>query len=172
MHIETLRQLYEFVNGLEILVTPRMIRDLDEEYAKGGYSNRQNVDSLLLERYLVHEGFVTAPYHRGHDIQIGERLIDFKNVGKYHNISPTRNGFGGLPWLEKCVEAGHLTHFFLYRMLGNMPLAVGNVVWFESIEIAEADKYLFRVRPSQYNEGFYVVPEYGMIEKQLFERIE
>jgi len=129
----TISELIDRINNHRYIVDEWLLNALEQEYRKGSYSNRNNVEALALEFTLYKAGGFSRPSTWRHDLQLSESLfIDLKRRPKWSdNISLSNKGR-----LEESHRMGQLTHIVSYTQNIETNYKLGDVLTFK------ADGYL------------------------------
>jgi hypothetical protein len=134
----------------------------------------KDVDCLMLEDELIACNLVGAPLQEHYtksgacvydcrvNLLTSIAYIDFKCIGKnlYYNVSKQK--LKTHRWVQTAVDEGLLTDYCFYRMHRpeDRPLQVGDVVWFELINVLNSEYVLDSLKPSRFGGKFYKVPKY------------
>ena len=129
----TVSELIDRINNHRYIVDEWLLKALEQEYRKGSYSNKTNVEALALEFTLYKAGGFSTPSTWRHDLQLSEStFIDLKRRPKWsENISLSNKGR-----LEESHRMGQLTHIVSYTQNIETDYKVGDVLTFD------ADGYL------------------------------
>ena len=129
----TVSELIDRINNHRYIVDEWLLKALEQEYRKGSYSNKTNVEALALEFTLYKAGGFSKPTTWRHDLQLSEStFIDLKRRPKWsENISLSNKGR-----LEESHRMGQLTHIVSYTQNIETDYKVGDVLTFD------ADGYL------------------------------
>jgi len=162
MTIEELNNLlHRYIHNIDsVVVSPDFIDYREFIRSKFRMDERDDLhrimhaDCLILERELIHRGYVDEPLDKVHDICVQDSFIDLKCVtGKYFNISEKYSE--KIPWWKAGIKNNILTHFSFYRMnRPSRPLKVNDIVSFEHIKVYDATYVLSNLKPSKYS-GYY-----------------
>lgn len=128
-----IHELIDRINNHRYIVDEWLLNALEEEYRKGSYSNRNNVEALALEFTLYKAGGFKRPATWRYDLQLSESLfIDLKRRPKWsNNISLSNKGR-----LEESYNMGQLTHIVSFTQNIETDYKLGDVLTFK------ADGYL------------------------------
>ncbi len=129
----TVSELIDRINNHRYIVDEWLLNALEQEYQKGSYSNRDNVEALALEFTLYRAGGFSRPSTWRYDVRLSESLfIDLKRRPKWsNNISLSGKGH-----LEESHRLGQLTHIVSYTQNIESNYKVGDLLTFD------ADGYL------------------------------
>jgi len=129
----TVSELIDRINNHRYIVDEWLLNALEQEYRKGSYSNKTNVEALALEFTLYKAGGFSKPSTWRHDLQLSEStFVDLKRRPKWsENISLSNKGR-----LEESNRLGQLTHIVSYTQNIETDYKLGDVLTFE------ADGYL------------------------------
>ena len=129
----TVSELIDRINNHRYIVDEWLLNALEQEYRKGSYSNKTNVEALALEFTLYKSGGFSRPSTWRHDLQLSEStFIDLKRRPKWsENISLSNKGR-----LQESHRMGQLTHIVSYTQNIETDYKLGDVLTFE------ADGYL------------------------------
>lgn len=141
---------------------------------RSDYKFMKDVDCLMLEEWLIELEIVDAPLKEHHtkrgacvyDCRVGlldgEAFVDFKCIDKnlFYNVSEQK--LETHPWVQAGVDEGLLTHYCFYRMHrpADRPLAAGDVVSFELINVLNSQNVLDSLQPSKFGGKFLKVSKY------------
>ena len=129
----TVSELIDRINNHRYIVDEWLLNALEQEYRKGSYSNKTNVEALALEFTLYKAGGFSKPSTWRHDLQLSEStFVDLKRRPKWsENISLSNKGR-----LKESHRIGQLTHIMSYTQNIETDYKLGDVLTFE------ADGYL------------------------------
>lgn len=125
------------MNGLTVTIEQEFIDYRNKLYSEGSnWSSLENMDSLLLEWWLIKYTFVTPPNNWRHDIIVGNHYIDFKEISgnwwTVKDISKSR--------MIESVNRGELTDYLFYstQRTSTTLLKAGDQVKFKFEAFTEA----------------------------------
>lgn len=120
-------ELIDRINNHTYIVDQWLLDALEEEYQKGSYSNRNNVEALALEFTLYKAGGFKRPKTWRHDLQLSDSVfVDLKRRPKWSdNISLSTKGR-----LEESYEMGQLTHIVGYTQNIESDYKIGDILKF------------------------------------------
>lgn len=172
--VETMQGIFDGLG--EVTITEAFIRLRDEKMTqlrqgdRSDYKFMKDVDCLMLEEWLIELEIVDAPLLEHHtkrgacvyDCRVGDSYIDFKCIDKnlYYNVSKQK--LETHDWVQAGIDEGLLTHYCFYRMHrpADRPLAAGDVVSFELINVLNSQNVLDSLQSSNYGGKFLKVSKY------------
>ncbi len=127
-------QIADIINNHTYIVDEWLINRLDEEFNKGSYSSRENIDALALEltakklgKMQTLERCKNERYQWRHDWAYHDHLIDLKRKpAKWPNIC-----LNDVPKMVESYNLNQLTHIVGYTQNIETDYEIGQILEFE-----------------------------------------